>query len=461
MKNKSLISLTFIIIFLFSSAFTVVGHRGDPTKFPEETIQSDNSAFNSGADYVELDLHLSKDGIPVVSHDDDLSRMVTTKAIVSQNNFQTLHQMTYANGEHILSLSELFAHYQKRTRTKFILETKVDHTTDSSYLLESKITALVKQYHMQNRIMIHSFSGASLRYFRKSLPQCKLMLIVGSLGRIDFSILRIVNAVNISEDIIYQHPWVIHWLHTLGIKVFVWAEMDESPSMWEWLINKNIDGVITNFPALGFKYKLAKENTKKFTINANATYLGTTKAITYKSPYSKDKQNKLIKPFSKLKLSYGVVIDGQLFYQIGKQEFIPADLVSLSLTPQDIKPFEGLKIITRPDYRVPLYNHPNDQAKTNNFLKQNYPYSILNFNGGPKNLWLQTKAGWVKQKEVLFYGLFNPKSDNFKTYQNQAHGQTRYPEVALLPNLITYSVPHPEFLKMTSRTRAICQNQFI
>lgn len=110
--------------FFTTSGFTVVGHRGDPIKYPEETIQADNSAFNSGADYVELDLQLSKDGVLVISHDDDLYRVTHTHAIVSQNNFKTLKQLRYDNGEHVMSLNELFKYYKNRPNTKFVLETK-------------------------------------------------------------------------------------------------------------------------------------------------------------------------------------------------------------------------------------------------------------------------------------------------------------------------------------------------
>ena len=61
MKFKSQLfwALFFSLIFLTTSGFTVVGHRGDPIKYPEETIQSYESAINSGAYYVELDLQLS------------------------------------------------------------------------------------------------------------------------------------------------------------------------------------------------------------------------------------------------------------------------------------------------------------------------------------------------------------------------------------------------------------------
>lgn len=270
-----------------------MGHRGDPVKYPEETIQSDNSAFSSGADYVELDLQLSKDGVLVITHDDDLYRVTHTHAIVSQNNFSTLKHLTYDNGEHVMSLNELFEHYKNKPNTKFVLETKIDHSVDDSYELEDKIAQVVKKYHMENRIMIHSFSNASLFHFRKILPNSYLILIVGSLKRINFSILPQVNAVNVSSDNIQNHPFLIRWLHKLNKQVYVWAEMDESPSLWHWLINKNVDGVVTNFPATGFKYKLAKKGTEKYAINRTGVYFGKTKTATMMNPYVRIKEKNM------------------------------------------------------------------------------------------------------------------------------------------------------------------------
>ena len=218
-KSHLLLAVFFSFIFILSSGFTLVGHRGDPTKFPEETIQSDNSAFNSGAEYVELDLQLSKDGVPIIAHDDDLFRVTHTHAIVSQNTFSELSQLQYDNGEHIKSLSQLFDYYKNKHNTKFILETKIDHNLNPSYELEDKIAETVKQYKMENRIMIYSFSNTSLFHFRKVLPHVFLIQIVGSLKRINFSILPQVNAVNVSSDIIQEHPFLIHWLHKLNKQV--------------------------------------------------------------------------------------------------------------------------------------------------------------------------------------------------------------------------------------------------
>ncbi|MEU1279531.1 glycerophosphodiester phosphodiesterase [Streptomyces sp. NPDC005805] len=54
---------------------TVVGHRGDPYRVRENTLPSLRSAFERGADVVEIDVRLTRDGVPVLLHDDSLKRL--------------------------------------------------------------------------------------------------------------------------------------------------------------------------------------------------------------------------------------------------------------------------------------------------------------------------------------------------------------------------------------------------
>ena len=438
MKIKSQVfwAIFFSLVFFTTSGFTVVGHRGDPIKYPEETIQADNSAFNSGADYVELDLQLSKDGVLVISHDDDLYRVTHTHAIVSQNDFKTLKQLRYDNGEHVMSLNELFKYYKNRPNTKFVLETKIDHSINPSYELEDKIAQVVKEYHMQNRIMIHSFSAASLFHLRELMPHAYLILIVGSLRRINFSILPQVNAVNASSDIVQEHPFLIHWLHKLHKQLYVWAKMDESPALWHWLINRNVDGVVTNFPATGFKYKLAKSGTKKYAINRSGIYFGKTKTATMMNPYVRIKEKKYVYPGQKLNVTYGVRVDDRLYYQIAEKTFISAEFVNLDLRQQDIAPYQNKKIMAKPNTKVTLYSYPDNQAQTNKVLPADKLFKIQNFNVSPKNMWLYTKLGWVKANQILFYGFFSKQAfADYKKLPRVSH----YTNLALL----TYNPNNP------------------
>ncbi|MEV7727675.1 glycerophosphodiester phosphodiesterase [Streptomyces sp. NPDC087917] len=57
------------------STLTVVGHRGDAYRVRENTLASVRSAFALGADAVEVDVRLTRDGVPVLLHDEDLRRL--------------------------------------------------------------------------------------------------------------------------------------------------------------------------------------------------------------------------------------------------------------------------------------------------------------------------------------------------------------------------------------------------
>ncbi|MFF8907840.1 glycerophosphodiester phosphodiesterase [Streptomyces olivaceoviridis] len=54
---------------------TAVAHRGDPYRFRENTLDSLRSALDRGADAVEVDVRLTRDGVPVLLHDDTLRRL--------------------------------------------------------------------------------------------------------------------------------------------------------------------------------------------------------------------------------------------------------------------------------------------------------------------------------------------------------------------------------------------------
>jgi glycerophosphoryl diester phosphodiesterase len=90
--GKRLTLIVFLVpLFLLLSGFTLVGHRGDPLNYPEETFQSFDSAFNNGADYVELDVHESADGVIVIQHDTTIQR---TTGATWRSRKQTSHNFS-------------------------------------------------------------------------------------------------------------------------------------------------------------------------------------------------------------------------------------------------------------------------------------------------------------------------------------------------------------------------------
>ena len=73
---------------------TVVGHRGDPYRVRENTLPSIASAIERGADAVEVDVRLTKDGVPVLLHDDTLKRLWGHDRPLSSLTHEQLRELT-------------------------------------------------------------------------------------------------------------------------------------------------------------------------------------------------------------------------------------------------------------------------------------------------------------------------------------------------------------------------------
>jgi glycerophosphoryl diester phosphodiesterase len=71
----------------------LVAHRGDAREYPENTLPAFNSALNLGVRFLELDVHLSADGVPVVIHDHHLSRTTGRRGVVFDLSAQELTQI--------------------------------------------------------------------------------------------------------------------------------------------------------------------------------------------------------------------------------------------------------------------------------------------------------------------------------------------------------------------------------
>ncbi|MFF9014465.1 glycerophosphodiester phosphodiesterase [Streptomyces sp. NPDC014870] len=74
---------------------TVVGHRGNPYRVRENTVPSIVSAIEGRADAVEIDVRLTRDGVPVLLHDDTLKRLWGHDRPLSALTLAQLRELTY------------------------------------------------------------------------------------------------------------------------------------------------------------------------------------------------------------------------------------------------------------------------------------------------------------------------------------------------------------------------------
>jgi glycerophosphoryl diester phosphodiesterase len=85
----------------------IVGHRGACGHAPENTLKSFAKAVEMGCQRVEFDVHLSRDGVPVVIHDDTLDRSTNGKGPVRSLTLAELKRLDAGEGESIPTLTEV------------------------------------------------------------------------------------------------------------------------------------------------------------------------------------------------------------------------------------------------------------------------------------------------------------------------------------------------------------------
>lgn len=85
----------------------IFAHRGSSGTEPENTIRAFRQAIADRADGVELDVHMSSDGVPVVIHDRDVSRTTKGRGNVDELNLGTIKGLDAGNGERVPTLTEV------------------------------------------------------------------------------------------------------------------------------------------------------------------------------------------------------------------------------------------------------------------------------------------------------------------------------------------------------------------
>ncbi|KRN96321.1 glycerophosphodiester phosphodiesterase [Companilactobacillus kimchiensis] len=423
-----------LLLFFFASGFTVIGHRGDPINAPEETFESFNKAFSEGADYVELDLHVSKDNVLVVSHDRDLQRVTGTSEIVSEHNFSDIATLHQKNGESMHSLNQVFEHYKNNPKAKFLIETKKTKKGNPQNM-EALLKQVIDEYGMQDRVMFHSFSTKSLENESELMPTIPRIFIAGTTKRINFDILQYVTGVNLSSNIVT--PQIIDTMHFMGKSVYVWDEMNESPKKWNTLINMPIDGVVTNYPATGNEYRQLKDQAKSEALNQNVYYMSSQAEPIYENPYRLIKTNKVVEPLAGYHITNIIKFDGEKYVQLGENEFANATGFNSEYALRDLRQYFGAKAIFRNQQPNNfLYGEPNDPNTVINRLEPNQPEQIITIEKIGTQTWLKLKDGWINAHNVLIQ--LNP--DNYlgneseKSYYDLPQGQ-RIKNIDLLQNL--------------------------
>src|SRR5215211_1270267 len=238
----------------------IIGHRGASAVAPENTMAAFREALAVGADGIEFDVRLTRDGVPVVIHDGTLRRTgglpdrvaELTWAEISKVDVGSWFSKYFAN-ETVPSLAELFTLFQSNNSTLY-LEMKCDSAAEQRALAEACVRAIEK-HSLKERVIVECFQLPALRILKEIDSEIKTVALFepSFTNPSVLSDLRIINqAKDVGAAALALHhrlarEGLVRKAKEAGLHVAVWTVDD--PAWVERAQAIGIDALITNDPA--------------------------------------------------------------------------------------------------------------------------------------------------------------------------------------------------------------------
>ncbi|MGW6378444.1 glycerophosphodiester phosphodiesterase [Rhodococcus sp. NPDC055112] len=214
----------------------VVAHRGASAALPEHTLAAYELALDQGADGLECDVRLTRDGHLVCVHDRRIDRTSTGTGLVSEMTLQHLNELEFgANGEPVLTLAQLISLVLDHTSrpTKLFIETK--HPVRFGGLVESKVLAELSRFGLSapasadhSRAVIMSFSATAVWRIRRSAPLLPTVLLGESSRYLGGGAATTVGATAVGPSIksLREHPEIVNRAAAAGRATYCWTVDD-------------------------------------------------------------------------------------------------------------------------------------------------------------------------------------------------------------------------------------------
>ena len=160
----------------------IIGHRGMPGKAPENTVEGSLLAYEAGANMIENDIYLTKDGELIVMHDRDIQRTTNGKGDVESFTLEELRQFE-ANAQYpesfpnvrIPTLADYFEAFRGKDTDVFV-EIKSAQPEIVDRLIEE-----IETYRMEDQVSVISFNAQQLERLHEKMPGMSIGYLNGGM----------------------------------------------------------------------------------------------------------------------------------------------------------------------------------------------------------------------------------------------------------------------------------------
>jgi glycerophosphoryl diester phosphodiesterase len=248
----------------------VIAHRGASGEFPENTLVAFRAAAAAGAPYFELDVHMTRDGVIVVSHDAELGRTCGLDAAIRDLDLAELKRADAGwgfadaassgvgsdrafpfrgRGIEVPALAEVFAAFPEH---RYVIEIKQREPSLAATLLDT-----IERAGMRRRVLVASEDEVPIAQVRALAPELPTGFPYSEIVGFMAALAPGAEPYHPAGDALQLPPEYESWrlvtaqsiaaARRLGVEVHVWT-VNDAAEMREMLA-LGVDGIITDYPA--------------------------------------------------------------------------------------------------------------------------------------------------------------------------------------------------------------------
>jgi glycerophosphoryl diester phosphodiesterase len=245
----------------------VHGHRGARAIYPENTIPAFEYAIKIGADFLEMDVAVTKDNVLVISHDPHINPEICK----GPRPGIAIHELTLAElreydcgalknphfpkqqpvpGTRVPTLDEVLG-LSRGNSVQFNIETKSfpDHPelTPAPDVFAGVLLDVIRKHKLESRSIVQSFDFRTLHAMKRLAPHIRLSALWEGDARSFADIAHDGEAEIISPLFKLVTPEQVKAAHQAKTQVVPWTA--DTPADWQVLIDAGVDAIITDDPA--------------------------------------------------------------------------------------------------------------------------------------------------------------------------------------------------------------------
>ena len=235
----------------------VHGHRGARARRPENTLPAFRYAIGQGVDFLELDVLITKDNVPVVVHDallDGVPIYTLTLTELKEYDCGAKQNPSFKTqipvpGARVPTLDEVFD-LSRESAVQFNVKMKIfadrPELTPGPEAFTGMILDLIRKHGIERRVMLQSFDPRPLRVMKELDPSIRR----GALFEVEREwpdVVREYAATYLAPLYSLVTKDRVSWAHAAGFEVVPWTV--NSPEDWAKLASDEVDAIISDDPA--------------------------------------------------------------------------------------------------------------------------------------------------------------------------------------------------------------------